>query len=90
MSMNRERHVNAFRDYYAHLVADELENQRLMDLLVGNRAHKNITLLTPDGARPIVMWNRAAICMQPYVKGYVPQVNSVYNGFRFEDVWMDK
>jgi len=25
MSMNRERHVNAFRDYYAHLVADESE-----------------------------------------------------------------
>jgi len=25
MSMNRERHVNAFRDYYAHLLADESE-----------------------------------------------------------------
>ena len=46
--------------------------------------------LLEDGARPIVMWNRAAICMQPYVKGYVPQVNSVYNGFRFEDVWLDR
>jgi KDO2-lipid IV(A) lauroyltransferase len=33
-----------------NVIADELENQRLMDLLVGNRAHKNITLLTPDGA----------------------------------------
>jgi peptide/nickel transport system substrate-binding protein len=38
----------------------------------------------------VIMWNRAAICMQPYVKGYVAQVNSVYNGFRFEDVWLDK
>jgi len=28
--------------------------------------------------------------MQPYVKGYVAQINSVYNGFRFEDVWLDK
>ena len=46
--------------------------------------------LLEDGARPVIMWNRAAICMQPYVKGYVPQVNSVYNGFRFEDVWLDK
>jgi peptide/nickel transport system substrate-binding protein len=46
--------------------------------------------LLEDNARPIVMWNRAAICMQPYVKGYVAQVNSVYNGFRFEDVWLDK
>lgn len=25
MSMNRERHVNAFSDYYAHLVADEFD-----------------------------------------------------------------
>lgn len=33
-----------------NVIADELENQRLMDLLVGNRAHKNITLLSPDGA----------------------------------------
>ncbi|MCW5746723.1 MAG: peptide ABC transporter substrate-binding protein [Alphaproteobacteria bacterium] len=46
--------------------------------------------LLEDGARPIVMWNRAAICMHPYVKGYVANVNSVYNGFRFEDVWLDK
>lgn len=46
--------------------------------------------LLEDNARPIVMWNRAAICMQPFVKGYVANVNSVYNGFRFEDVWLDK
>jgi peptide/nickel transport system substrate-binding protein len=46
--------------------------------------------LLEDGARPMIMWNRAAICMQPYVKGYVPQVNSVCNGFRFENVWLDK
>jgi peptide/nickel transport system substrate-binding protein len=46
--------------------------------------------LLEDNARPIVMWNRASTCMQPYVKGYVANVNSVYNGFRFEDVWLDK
>ena len=46
--------------------------------------------LLEDGARPIIMWNRSSICMQPYVKGYVAQANSVYNGFRFEDVWLDK
>ena len=46
--------------------------------------------LLEDGARPIIMWNRASVCMQPFVKGYVANVNSVYNGFRFEDVWLDK
>jgi KDO2-lipid IV(A) lauroyltransferase len=38
-----------------NVIADDLENQRLMDLLVGNRAHKNITLLSPDGAAKKVL-----------------------------------
>jgi KDO2-lipid IV(A) lauroyltransferase len=39
-----------------NVIADELENERLMDLLVGNRAHKNITLLSPDGAAKKVLY----------------------------------
>lgn len=46
--------------------------------------------LLADVARPPLVWNRAATCWQPHVKGYVPQVNSTYNGFRFEDVWLDR
>ena len=33
-----------------NVIADELENQRLMDLLVANRAHKNVKLVAPEGA----------------------------------------
>jgi KDO2-lipid IV(A) lauroyltransferase len=33
-----------------NVIADDLANQRLMDLLVGNRAHKNINIHTPTGA----------------------------------------
>lgn len=33
-----------------NVIADELENERLMDLLVGNRAHRNITIHSPEGA----------------------------------------
>lgn len=33
-----------------NVIADDLENQRLMDLLVGNRAHKNINIHSPKGA----------------------------------------
>ena len=29
-------------------------------------------------------------CWQPYVKGITIMVNSSYNGYRYEDVWMDK
>ena len=46
--------------------------------------------LLEDGARPVIMWNRAATCWQPYVRGYVSHTNSMYNGFRLEDVWLDK
>ena len=46
--------------------------------------------LLADGARPPILWNRATTCQQPQVKGFVNMVNSIYNGFRFEDVWLDK
>jgi peptide/nickel transport system substrate-binding protein len=46
--------------------------------------------LAEDGARPIIYHTRAATCRQPYVKSFVSMVNSVYNGWRFEDVWLDR
>ncbi|MBM4434170.1 MAG: lysophospholipid acyltransferase family protein [Chloroflexi bacterium] len=33
-----------------NVIADDLSNQRLMDLLVGNRSHKNINIHSPSGA----------------------------------------
>jgi peptide/nickel transport system substrate-binding protein len=46
--------------------------------------------LQEDGARPIISHNIAATCWQPQVKGLTTMVNSIYNGWRFEDVWLDK
>ena len=46
--------------------------------------------LLADGARPPIMWNRAVTCWQSYVKGYVAHVNSMYNGFCLDDVWLDR
>ena len=46
--------------------------------------------LAEDAARPILWHNRTGTCWQPYVKGYSLMVNSVYNGWRMEDVWLDK
>ena len=43
-----------------------------------------------EGFRPIVMWNVSGSCWHPHVKGFRPMVNSLYNGSRFEDVWLDK
>jgi peptide/nickel transport system substrate-binding protein len=46
--------------------------------------------LVEDGARPIIFYPRAATCWHPYVKGLTIMVNSIYNGWRMEDVWLDK
>jgi peptide/nickel transport system substrate-binding protein len=46
--------------------------------------------LQEDGASPIIAHERLAICRQPQVKGPTIMVNSVYNGWRFEDVWLDR
>ena len=46
--------------------------------------------LQEDIARPIIANGRAAGCWQPYVKGVTIHVNSIYNGWRFEDVWLDR
>jgi peptide/nickel transport system substrate-binding protein len=46
--------------------------------------------LAEDLARPIIMYDRQATCWQPHVKGFVLHHNSIYNNWRFEDVWLDK
>jgi peptide/nickel transport system substrate-binding protein len=46
--------------------------------------------LQEDGARPIMMHLIGATCWHPQVKGLTTMVNSIYNGWRLEDVWLDK
>ena len=46
--------------------------------------------LQEDDARPIIANGRAAACWQPHVKNVTIHTNSIYNGWRFEDVWIDK
>src|SRR6266545_46829 len=46
--------------------------------------------LAEDGARPVINHNVANTCWTPQMKGLVLQVNSIYNGWRFEDVWLDR
>ena len=46
--------------------------------------------LAEDVARPIIFYVRSATCSQPYVKGLTLMVNSLVNGWRMEDVWLDK
>jgi peptide/nickel transport system substrate-binding protein len=46
--------------------------------------------LQEDLARPIIMHNRGGTCWSPKVRNMTIMVNSVFNGWRFEDVWMEK
>ena len=46
--------------------------------------------LAEDGARPILFYDRRASCWQPSVNGLTIMVNSIFNGWRMEDVWLDK
>ena len=46
--------------------------------------------LADAAMRPVLFYPVGASCMQPYVHGLTIMVNSIYNGWRMEDVWMDK
>jgi peptide/nickel transport system substrate-binding protein len=46
--------------------------------------------LAEDAARPSLFFPMSAACWQPYFKGHTMMVNGNYNGWRFEDVWLDK
>jgi peptide/nickel transport system substrate-binding protein len=72
---------------------DKLVDQQSMEVdqekrkkLVWAIDHK----LQEEGARPIIYHLRGATRWQPQVKGLNIMVNSMYNGWRMEDVWLDK
>jgi peptide/nickel transport system substrate-binding protein len=46
--------------------------------------------LAEDAARPALFYPMSAACWQPYFKGHTMMVNGNYNGWRFEDAWLDK
>jgi peptide/nickel transport system substrate-binding protein len=47
-------------------------------------------VLARDASRPIIFYTRVATCWHPRVKGLTIVANSVFNGWRFEDVWLDR
>jgi peptide/nickel transport system substrate-binding protein len=48
------------------------------------------TTLQEEGARPVIFHTRGATCWHPQVRGLTTMVNSIYNGWRMEDVWLYK
>jgi ABC-type transport system substrate-binding protein len=85
----------AARNYtaYCNPDLDKLINQQSIGTDLGKR--KQIVWqierkLVEDNARPVIFFPRGAVCRQPSVKSLTLMVNSIYNGQRFEDLWLDK
>jgi peptide/nickel transport system substrate-binding protein len=72
---------------------DKLIDQQSMETDHGKRREvvwKIDSMLQQNVVRPILYHMRQATCWRPEVKGLNIQVNSIYNGWRMEDVWLDK
>ncbi len=46
--------------------------------------------LAADGARPVIFYPRQATCRYAQVKGLTVMANSIYNGYRYEDIWLER
>jgi peptide/nickel transport system substrate-binding protein len=46
--------------------------------------------LTQDAVRPMIYYMRGGTCWRPEVKNVTIMVNSIFNGWRMEDVWLDR
>ncbi len=80
-------------DGYCNPEIDKLFEQQSMEIDQNKRKQLVWDIerrLAEDVARPVLYHNRSGTCWYPYVKGYVPMINSIYNGLRMEDVWLDK
>ena len=80
-------------DGYCNPEVDKLIEQQSIEADEGRRKQLLWAIerqLAEDGARPIIFYTRSASCWQPYVKGLTIMVNSIFNGNRFEDAWLDR
>ena len=46
--------------------------------------------LVEDDAKPLIFFTRGGVCWDPKVKNLTIMVNSIYNGWRMEDIWLDE
>jgi peptide/nickel transport system substrate-binding protein len=85
----------AMRNYtnYCDPEVDKLIDQQSVESDIGKRRQLVWQIeqkLAADAARPILFYPYGYTCRQPEVKGLTLMVNSIYNGSRFEDLWLDR
>jgi len=85
----------AERNYtgYCNPEVDRLADEQSAEANIEKRQQivwKIERILADEGARPVIFYPRSGTCTQSYVKGLVTMGNSIYNGYRMEDVWLDR
>jgi len=88
-------YTDAVRNYsgYSDPEFDKLVDQQSLE--VDPEKRKQIVWqierkLADAAVRPVLFYPVGASCKQRYVKGLTIMANSIYNGWRMEDVWLDK
>jgi peptide/nickel transport system substrate-binding protein len=78
---------------YCNNSVDELIERQSRQSDVGKRRQLVWEIekqLIEEDARPDILYVRGITCRRPNVKDLISMVNSIYNGSRFEDVWLEK
>lgn len=70
-------------DFVAQSQEPDIEKRRQMVWEIERK-------LAEDVARPVIMHDRRAMCFQAYVRNVTVMTNSTYNGWRWEDAWLDR
>jgi peptide/nickel transport system substrate-binding protein len=91
-----QNHVcGSARNYTGHCdkALDQKINEQSMEPDPGKRkvlVQEIDRTLQEELARPVLYHRLGGTCWQPEVKGLTLMVNSQYNGWRMEDVWLDR
>ncbi len=82
---NYNSYCNAEVDRLIDLQSRERDQAKRREIVweIERRLHE-------DDAKPLIQFNRAGQCWDPAVKGVTATVNTIYNGWRMEDVWLDR
>jgi peptide/nickel transport system substrate-binding protein len=78
---------------YCNPQVDQLIEQQSMQSDISKRRElvwKIDRQLQEDIVRPILFYMRKATCWSPQMNGLKLQENSIYNGWRMEDVWLNR
>jgi len=83
------------RNYTAYCNPDLEKLYRQQSMMKDFEARRKLVwqidkTLQEDGARPVIYQSQGATCWWPQVKGLKLAVNSLYNHWRFDNVWLER